>query len=82
MPAHFGPPTWPNDLPVGSVVEQRQGNRTVLIVQEARGKTSVVETWDDAFELTNRLLGRLKETLEEMNADMSTLNKSTDNRHS
>jgi len=67
---------------VGSVVEQRQGNRTVLIVQEARGKTSVVETWDDAFELTNRLLGRLKETLEEMNADMSTLNKSTDNRHS
>jgi hypothetical protein len=64
-----------HDLPVGSVVEQRQGSRTVLVVQESRSKSSIVESWEDGFELTNRLLRRLKNSVEQMNADMSLLNE-------
>ena len=62
-------------LPVGSVIERRQDGRTFLVVQEAPDKTSIIESWEDAFDLVNRLLGRLKATLEEMNADMSASNE-------
>jgi hypothetical protein len=64
-----------NDLPVGSVVEQRRGSRTYLIVQESPGKQSVIESWDDGLDVTNRLLGRLKATVEEISADMSLTNE-------
>lgn len=62
------------DLPVGSVEERREGSRTYLIVQETRAKQSVVESWDDAIKITNRLLGRLDRTLRKMNADLAALN--------
>ena len=63
-------------LPVGSVVEQRRGGRIFLIVQETEGKRSTIESWEDGLEVTNRLLSRARESLEEMNADVSALNKS------
>ena len=62
-------------LPVGSVVEQQQDGRTFLVVQEAPDRTSIIESWEDGFDLVNRLLRRLKGTLEEMNAEMSAFNK-------
>jgi aminoglycoside phosphotransferase len=64
----------PAGLPVGSVVERRQGGRTFLIVQEASGVSSTVESWEDGIDVANRILGRLNHTLEAMNADMSTFN--------
>src|SRR3954469_14423386 len=75
MAPRFRPPPTSSDLPAGSVIEQRQGSRTFLVVQESRGKSSVIESWEDGFELTNRLLGRLKDSVEDMNADISALNK-------
>ena len=62
-------------LPVGSVVEQRQGSRTFLVVQETSETATRIESWDDGSKLVNRLLGRLGKTLKEMNADISALNK-------
>ncbi len=62
-------------LPVGSVVERRQDGRTFLLVQETPDRTSVIESWDDGLDVVNRLLGRLKGTLENMNADMTASNE-------
>jgi hypothetical protein len=62
------------DLPVGSVVEQKQGNRAYLIVQESPSRRSVVQTWEDGFDVANRLLDRLKSILGEMNRDMAAVN--------
>jgi hypothetical protein len=62
-------------LSVGSVVEQKRGGRPVLVVKEAPDTTSVIESWEDAFDVSNRLLGRLKKTLTEMNADMASFNR-------
>jgi hypothetical protein len=62
-------------LRVGSVIEQRQDGRTFLLVQETPDRTSVIESWDDALDVANRLLGRLKRTLEDMNAGMTKSNK-------
>ena len=62
-------------LPVGSVVEQRQGDRAFLIVQETPDTASIVESWADGVDVANRLLGRLRQTLEDMNADMSAFNE-------
>lgn len=68
-------PRGPKHRPVGSVTVQRQGNRTFLVVQETPDSTSVVESWEDAFGLADRLLGRLQGTLDEMNADLSAFNR-------
>jgi len=65
----------PVALSVGSVVEQRHGNRTFLVVQEAPGISSTVESWEDGIDVANRILGRLNQTLEEMNVGMSTFNE-------
>ena len=62
-------------LPVGSVVEQRQGGRTFLVVQETEGRRSTIESWEDGLEVTNRLLKRARKGLKEINADVSALNK-------
>jgi hypothetical protein len=70
-----GLPSEQKHLPVGSVVEQRQGGRTFLTVRETDDTTSVVESWDDAFDVANRILKRLGGTLDEMNADMAEFNK-------
>ena len=68
-------PRTPDRLPVGSVIEQRQGDRTVLVVQETDDRTSTIESWDDGLDLANRLLGRLKQALEGINAGMATSNE-------
>jgi len=68
-------PSPPFGLPVGSVVEQRQGGRSFLLVQESERKISTIESWEDGLELTNRLLRRARKSLDEMNADVSALNK-------
>jgi hypothetical protein len=65
----------PKHPPVGSVVEQRQGGRTFLLVHETPDTVSVIESWPDAFDVADRVLGRLKKTLEEMNIDMSAFNQ-------
>ena len=65
----------PFGLPVGSVIEQRQGGRSFLIVQESERKTSTIECWEDGLEITDRLLRRARRSLEGMNADVSALNK-------
>ena len=65
----------PELLPVGSVVEQRHGGRIFLVVQEAEGRRSTIESWEDGLEVTNRLLRRARKSLDEMNADVSALNK-------
>jgi gas vesicle protein len=62
-------------LPAGSVVEQKQGGRTVLIVQESPSKRSMVEIWEDGLKVTNRILGRLQSILREMNEDMARTNE-------
>ena len=62
-------------LPVGSVIEQRQDGRTFLVVQEAPDRTSIIESWDDALDVASRLLGRIKATLDDMNAGMSASNE-------
>jgi hypothetical protein len=59
----------------GSVIEQNQGDRAFLIVQESPARRSVVETWDDLMEVCNRLLGRINTTLREMNADLATFDQ-------
>ena len=62
-------------LPVGSVIERRQDGRMYLVVQETPDKASIVESCDDALDVINRLLGRLKRTLEDMNTDMEACNE-------
>jgi aminoglycoside phosphotransferase len=69
------PPPPFGGLPVGSVVEQRHDGRTFLVVQETEGRRSTIESWEDGLEVTNRLLRRARKSLEEMNADVSALNK-------
>jgi aminoglycoside phosphotransferase len=68
-------PDRPKKLPVGSVVEQRQDGRTFLVVQETPDRVTIIETWDDGIDVVNRLLGRLKRTLDNMNVDMAASNK-------
>ena|SRR6266853_1820551 len=70
-----GVPGGVKQLPVGSVIEQRQGDRTFLVVQETPDRTSVIESWDDGIDLANRLLGRLKQTLDDMNVGMMASNE-------
>ena len=72
MAVSFKPPRF---SPVGSVVEQRQGGRTYLIVQETPDTASKIESWTDAFELANRLLGKIKGTLEDINTNMDKSNQ-------
>jgi hypothetical protein len=67
--------TGPEQLPVGSVVEQRRDGRTVLLVQETPETATVVESWEDALDLANRLLARIGRILDQMNADRSALNQ-------
>ncbi len=69
-------------LPVGSVIEQRQDGRTFLVVREAPNRTSIIESWDDALDVASRVLGRIKATLDDMNASMAASNErlSTDLR--
>jgi hypothetical protein len=69
------PPPPFGSLPVGSVVEQRHGDRAFLVVQETEEKRSTIESWEDGLEVTNRLLRRAGKSLQEMNADVSALNK-------
>ncbi len=61
--------------PVGSVAVQRHGDRTFLVVQETPDRVSLIESWEDAFELVGRLLGRIGVTLNEMNAELSAFNR-------
>jgi hypothetical protein len=61
--------------PVRSVVEQRRGGRTYLVVQETPDTTSKIESWTDAFDVTNRLLGRIKVSLEDINTSMDKSNQ-------
>jgi hypothetical protein len=61
--------------PVRSVVEQRRGSRTYLVVQETPDTTSKIESWTDAFDVTNRLLGRIKVSLEDINTSMDKSNQ-------
>jgi hypothetical protein len=61
--------------PVRSVVEQRRGGRTYLVVQETPDTTSKIESWTDAFNVTNRLLGRIKDSLEDINTSMDKSNQ-------
>jgi hypothetical protein len=68
----------PRRLPIGSVVEQRQGDRRFLIVQETAGTSSTIEAWDDGIDVANRVLNLLNQTLQEMNDDMSTFNERLD----
>jgi hypothetical protein len=68
-------PRTPDRLPVGSVIEQRQGDRMVLVVQETNDRTSTIESWDDGLDLANRLLGRLRQALEGINSGMATSNE-------
>jgi len=56
-------------LPVGSVIEQRQDDRTFLVVQEAPDRTAIIESWDDGLDLIARLLGQVNQSLELMIAD-------------
>jgi hypothetical protein len=44
-------------------------------VQETSGRRSTIESWEDGLEVTNRLLRRARKSLEQMNADVSALNK-------
>jgi hypothetical protein len=62
-------------LPVGSVIEQRQDGRTFLVVQEAPDRTSIIESWDDALDVASRILGQVNEMLADMNARMATSNE-------
>jgi hypothetical protein len=62
-------------LPVGSVIEQRQDGRTFLVVREAPDRTSIIESWDDALDVASRVLGRIKATLDDMNASMAASNE-------
>jgi hypothetical protein len=66
------PPRFP---PVGTVVEQRQGDRTYLIVQETYDTASKIESWTDALDVANRLLGRIKDTLQDINTSMDRSNQ-------
>jgi hypothetical protein len=68
-------PRTPDRLPVGSVVEQRQGDRTFLVVQETADRTSIIESWDQGLDLANRLLGRLNQALDDINAGMAASNE-------
>jgi hypothetical protein len=61
--------------PVGSVAVQQRGGRAVLLVQETSEKVSVIESWEDAFDLIARLLNRIKGTLNEMNLELSAYNR-------
>src|SRR6266852_5971848 len=70
-----GVPGGVKQLPVGSVIERRQGDRTFLVVQETPDRMTVIESWDDGIDLANRLLGRLKRTLDDMNAEITTSNQ-------
>jgi hypothetical protein len=60
---------------VESVVEQRQDGRSFLIVQEAPGISTRVESWEEGIDVANRVLVRLNRALEEMNAGLSTFNE-------
>ena len=53
------------------MIEQRQGGRRFLTVQETSGTSSTIESWDDGIDVANCILGRLNQTLQEMNDDMS-----------
>jgi hypothetical protein len=72
MVVSFKPPRSP---PVRSVVEQRQGGRTYLVVQETPDMTSKIESWTDAFDVANRLLGRIKDTLEDIGTNLDKSNR-------
>ena len=63
-------------LPVGSVIEQRQDGRTFLVVQESPDKILIIDSLEDALDLLNRLLARIQATLDDMNASMSASNES------
>src|ERR1700730_12945464 len=60
---------------VRSVFAQRRGGRTYLVVQETPDTTSKIESWTDAFDVTNRLLGRIKVSLEDINTSMAKSNQ-------
>ncbi len=62
-------------LPVGSVIEYELDERTVLLVQEAPDRTTIVESWEDALDLANRVLGRVVDTLDEVIAERSAINQ-------
>jgi hypothetical protein len=68
-------PPPPSEFPVGSVVEQKKGNRTYLIVQETPSMKTIVESWEDGLDVANRLLVRLKVALGEMNSDVAAVNE-------
>jgi hypothetical protein len=70
-----GPTPSPPFRPARPVVERREGGRIYLIVQETPDTSSRIETWSDAFEVTNRLLGRIEDTLENINANMEKSNR-------
>jgi hypothetical protein len=60
---------------VKSVVEQRRGGRTYLVVQETPDTTSKIESWADAFEVANRLLDRINDTLEDIGTNLDKSNR-------
>jgi hypothetical protein len=68
-------PSMSGRLPVGSVVERRDGEHTVLVVQETPDQKSIIESWEDGIDLANRVLSRLNSTLAEMNFAMSKFNE-------
>jgi hypothetical protein len=65
----------PPHLPVGSVIEQRRGDQIRLVVQESSGKTSIIESWDDSMDVSNRLFGRIRTTLEQMNSNLAAFDQ-------
>jgi hypothetical protein len=66
------PPRFPT---VGAVVEQRQGGRAYLVVQETPDRASKIESWMDAFDVGNRLLGRIKDMVDGINTAMDKSNQ-------
>jgi hypothetical protein len=62
-------------LPVGTVVERRDGDRAYLVVQETPERGTVIESWEDALGFLNRVLGRINAQLMDMNADMAAFNE-------
>lgn len=64
-----------HSLPVGSVIEQGRGEQAYLVVQEAADRTSIIASWDDLMDFTNRVLRRVGATLDQMNADLAAFNE-------